>query len=88
MEKIKDSDDTSAFEKMIFDIDCKLVQIMMKLQTSNQSNYDRAMNILNDYLEKKGYKERYFLWGDTLRVSTQTRKKIKDLVKSEKHQYG
>lgn len=88
MEKIKDSDDTSSFEKMIFDIDCKLVQIIMKLQTSNQSNYDRAMNILNDYLEKNGYDTRYTLWGDALRVSTQTRKKIKDLLKSEKHQYG
>jgi len=88
MEKIKDSDNTSSFEKMIFDIDCKLVQILMKLETSNQSNYDTVMNILNDYLEKKGYKERYFLWGDTLRVSPQTSKKIKELVKSENPQYG
>ncbi len=84
MEKIKDSDDTSAFEKMIFDIDCKLIQILMKLQTSNQSNYDTVMNILNYYLEKNGYKERYFLWGDAIRVSSRTRKKIQELLKLDK----
>jgi len=88
MEKIKDSDNISSFEKMIFDIDCKLVQILMKLQTSNQSNYDTVMNILNHYLEKNGSKERYCLWGDTLRVSPQTRKKIRELVNSENHLFG
>jgi len=85
MEKMDDSDDTSAFEKMIFDIDCKLSQIILKFQTSNQSLFDSSMKILNDWLEKKGYKERYFLWGDAIRVSSHTFEKIEELLKLHKY---
>ena len=38
-----------------------------------------------DWLEKNGYKERYFLWGHTLRVSSDSSKKIQQIIKSDKY---
>jgi len=73
-------------EKMIFEIDTKLTQIMLKLQTTNQLQYDSTLKMFNNWLEQHGYKERYVLWGQTLRVTSDTSDKIKQIIKSDKHQ--
>jgi len=58
----------------------------MKIQSSNQSVYDRTMNMFNDWLEENGYKERYVLWGQTLRVTPDTLDKVKQVIHSDKYQ--
>lgn len=73
-------------EKMIFEIDIKLTQIMIKLQTTNQTQYDNTIKLFNDWLEQHGYKERYVLWGQTLRVTYNTSEKIKKIIRSDKYQ--
>ena len=71
---------------MIFEIDTKAAQIIIKLQTTNQSMYDRTVKLFNDWLEENRYKERYVLWGQTLKVNRDTSSKIKQIIKSDRHQ--
>ena len=78
--------DSLLLERMILEIDNKIIQIVMKIQTTNQSVYDRTTNMFNSWLEEHGYKERYVLWGQTLRVIPDTSKKIKQIIQSDKYQ--
>jgi len=86
LDKITGFTNPLLLEKMIFEIDTKLTQTMLKLQTTNQLQYDSTMNLFNDWLEQHGYKERYVLWGQTLKVTSDTSKKIKQIIRSDKHQ--
>jgi hypothetical protein len=78
--------DSILLERMILEIDNKIIQIAMKIQTTNQSVYDKTTNMFNSWLEEHGYKERYVLWGQTLRVTPDTSKKIKQIIQSDKYQ--
>ena len=78
--------DSLLLEKMIYEIDNKISQIAMKIQTTNQLVYDRTMNLFNDWLEEHGYKEKYILWGHTLRVTPDTSEKIREIIQSDKYQ--
>ena len=75
-----------ALEKMLYEIDNKIIQITMKIQTSQQSIYDRTMNMFNDWLGENGYKEKYLLWGQTLKLTTNTLDKLKKEIDSDKYQ--
>jgi hypothetical protein len=72
-------------EKMIFEIDSKISQIIMKLQTTNQIQYDSTIKIFNGWLEEYGYKERYVMWSQALKVTSDTSEKIKHLIVSDKY---
>ena len=73
-------------EKMLYEVDTKIVQTIMKMQTAEQTTYDRTISMLNDWLEEHGYKERYVLWGQTLKVTSDTSDKITKMILSDKHQ--
>ena len=79
-------DESIMLEKMIYEIDNKIIQVAMKIQTTNQTVYDRTMNMVNKVLEENGYKERYVMWGQTLRVTPDTSKKVKQIITSDKYQ--
>ena len=86
LDKAESLDDSMSIEKMLFEIDSKIVQVVMKIQTSNQSLYDVTMKMFNNWLEKNGYKERYVLWGETLKISEETSRKVTQLIRSDKYQ--
>ena len=75
-----------ALEKMLYEIDNKIIQITMKIQSSQQSIYDRTVNMFNEWLGENGYKERYLLWGQTLKLTTNTVDKIRKEIASDKYQ--
>jgi hypothetical protein len=85
LDKATSVDDSLALEKMLYEVDIKIIQIVMKMQSTSQSVYDRTTNIFNSWLEENGYKERYVLWGQTLRVTSGTRKNINRLIESDKY---
>ena len=86
LDKVTSLDDFVILEKMLYEIDIKIVQIMMKMQVSEKTNYDRVMKMFNSWLEKNGYKEKYVLWGQTLKVTSNTQENINRLIKSDKYQ--
>ena len=67
-------------EKMLYEVDTKIVQTVMKMQTTKQATYDRTISMLNYWLEEHGYKERYILWGQTLKVTPDTSERIKKMI--------
>lgn len=73
-------------EKMLYEIDNKIMQTAIKVQTSRETIYDFAMNKLNNWLEENNYKERYILWGQTMRVSSDTSKKVNKIIQSDRFQ--
>lgn len=85
MDKATSLDDFLVLEKMLYEVDNKIVQIVMKIQNTNQSIYDRTTNMFNNWLEEHGYKERYMLWGQTLKVTSNTQKSINQLIRSDKY---
>ena len=86
LDKATSLNDFLVLEKMLYEIDIKIVQIVMKIQNTNQVMYDRTTIRFNNWLEEHGYKERYVLWGQTLRVTSDTQKNIKRLIQSDKYQ--
>jgi len=86
LDKATSLNDFLVLEKMLYEVDIKIVQIVMKIQNTNQTMYDRTTNRFNNWLEEHGYKERYVLWGQTLRVTSGTQKNIKRLIQSDKYQ--
>jgi len=86
LDKATSLEDFLILEKMLFEIDNKIVQIVIKIQNTNQSIFDRTTNMFNNWLEEHGYKERYVLWGQTLRVTSGTQENIKRLIQSDKYQ--
>lgn len=71
---------------MIFDIDCKITQTIVKMQSSVQMLHDGALELFNEYLKEKGYDERYVMWGDALKVTQYNSDRIKRIIESDKYQ--
>ena len=84
LEKTESLSDSLLIEKMINEIDTKTMQIMIKLDFNTQINYDRVMKIFNEFLKENGYKERYMLWGQALRISAENSEKVKRIVRSDR----
>ena len=85
LDKATALDDIVLLEKMLYEVNNKIVQIVMKIQNTNQSIFDRTTNMFNKWLEERGYEERYVLWGQTLMVTPETSKKIKQMIHSDKY---
>jgi len=86
LDKAISLDDSLLLEKMLYEIDIKIIQIIMKIQNTNQSIYNRTTNMFNNWLEEHNYKERYVLCGQRLKVTSGTRENTKRLIQLEKYQ--
>jgi predicted DNA-binding protein YlxM (UPF0122 family) len=86
LDKTTTLSDALLLERMILEIDNKIMQISIKIQTTHQSVYDITMKMFNNWLEENGYKERYVLWGQTLKVSSDSSDKIKQIIQTDKYQ--
>lgn len=84
MDKTTNHNEWLSLQKMLFDIDNKIIQTVMKMQESLSTRYDIVTSFINDMLEKQGYGERYHMFGDPLKTSPQTAKQITSLIKSDK----
>lgn len=85
LDKATSLNDFAMLEKMLYEIDIKIVHIAMKMQFSEKRNYDRVMKMFNSWLEEHGYKEKYVLWGQTLKVTSNTQENINRLIQSDKY---
>jgi len=86
LDKATSLGDSLILEKMLYEVDIKVFQILMKIQTTEKANYEITLNMFNNWLEEHGYKERYALWSQTLQVTSGTLENIKRLIQSDKHQ--
>ncbi|WP_420546283.1 hypothetical protein [Nitrosopumilus sp.] len=84
MEKTESLGDWMLIEKMVNEIDIKTMQILVKLESTEKTSYDRVMKKVNDFLKENGYEERYVLWGQTISMSNENSAKVKRIIESDR----
>ncbi len=67
-------------EKMILDLDSKISLLIIKMDTSKQEIWDKAIKFINDWMKENGHKDRYFLYGDLFRIPKKSKEKILELL--------
>ena len=74
-----------ALERMIFDIDSKILQVYQKLGGSAKRVMDAVTTNLNNEMKNQKKDTRYMLLFDTIAVSTKAKEKIKQIIKEDKN---
>ena len=69
-------------EKMIFDIDCKIVNIQMNLANSMKRTHQLATHFLNKWLKDNGKDNRFLNFFDT--VSEKSKARILEIIKEDR----
>lgn len=80
LDKTQNISEKLAIERLIFDIDSKLIHIRIKISESNYHIHELATQWLNKFSKNHGQPSRYFKFFDTMQVSIETRNKIKKLI--------
>ena len=71
-------------DKMLFEIDNKLIQFYMKIRTSEKEIYDSATKRLNEWMKEKNYEKRFIKMEDLFSLSLNTFDKVTNLIKEDK----
>ena len=74
-----------ALERMIFDIDSKILQVYQKLGWSAKRVMDAVTTNLNNEMKNQKKDTRYMLLFDTIAVSIKAKEKIKQIIKEDKN---
>ena len=69
-------------EKMILDLDSKISSLIIKLESSRHTIHDFAVGFINNWMEEKGYKDRFMLSDDLYRIPAKAKDKIFELLKN------
>ena len=85
LDKTQNPSEKISIERLIFDIDSKLIHVRIKISESHYRVHEIATAWLNRYLKNHQQPSRYFALFDTMQVSTKTQKKIKKLISEDQH---
>ena len=83
LHRIKIQQEKPPIERMIFDVESKIIQTQLKVNTSIENVHKLAVKWLNTWMKRNDHEERYISYGDTMRVSGKTYEKICGLLKVE-----
>ena len=86
LDKVEDFQQKITVEKMLFDVEAKILQINLKLIDSSTKAYDLSINHINKWMEKNKHKDRFMKLFDTIKVSEKASKRIKAIIE-EDHKY-
>ena len=84
LDRKTESQEKIALERLIYEVDSKILQICFKLGESSHRIHKLATNWLNDFLKKKGKDERYMTFLDTISVSEKARQRIRKIINEDK----
>ena len=84
LDGIDDIQEKIAVERMIFDLESRILATHLKLTESIQNVYNKSITHLNSILEKKRVPERYLTFWDTISVSPKGHEKIQAILKDER----
>ena len=88
LDKAENFQQRYAIEKMIFDVDCKIINTQIKLADSLKRLNKRGIEILNDWLKENGKNFRYLSYFETISVSVNTEKRISKIIKEDRIKTG
>jgi len=75
--------ENNQIERLIFDIDSKLINISLKIQDSKIKNYDLAIDYINKWMKDNHNDKRYLLHGELLTTSENKQKRINKILKEK-----
>jgi len=88
LDKAENFQQRHAIEKMIFDIDCKIINIEIKLADSTARIQKEGIAYLNNWLKKNGKDNQYMTYFDTISVSEKAKQKIYKIIKEDRIKPG
>lgn len=88
LDKAENFQQRYTIEKMIFDIDCKIVNIQIKLADSTKRTHKLAIDYVNNWLKENGKNNRYLNYFDTISVSEKAKEKISKIIKEVRKKIG
>ena len=77
-----------AIEKMIFDIDTKIINTHIKLADSKKRVHDEYTDKLNTWLKENGKDKQFFTYFDLISVSRKSMHKIVKIVTEDRKKNG
>jgi len=86
IDKITNPLDKIAFERLIFDIDSKIMQINLKLTESSSKVHDLATMWLNKWMQKNEKTDRYITWFDVVRLSKKAHERVNQIINEDRKQ--
>lgn len=72
-------------EKMILDLDSKITNFIIKIETSQQSVFDQSVGVLNSWMKENNHQERYMSLSGLYKIPQRTREKIMEILKETQH---
>ena len=88
LDKAENFQQRHTIEKMIFDIDCKIINTQMKLTDSVKRIHDIKIDYLNTWLKKNGKDIRFMTLFDEISVSDKAYQKIYKIIKEDRIKTG
>jgi len=73
-----------AIEKMIFDIDCKIIYTELRIAESLHRIQKLGVDYLNDWLKDNKRDERYVTCLDTMSINEKTKQKISKIIREDR----
>ena len=84
LDKVVSFQEKLALEKMLFEIDSKILQTQLKLVSASDRYYRAGIDFINDTLKKEGKNKKYIPLVDRFSVSNRTYEKINKLINDDK----
>ena len=85
LDKTQNHFERISIERLIFDIDSKIIHVRIKISESHYRVHEKATTWLNRHMQKNEVMERYFPYFGTLHVSAKTRKKINKIIDEDQY---
>jgi len=84
LDKTSDISEKIIIEKMLLELDYKIVNIRQKMSETSRTVMDFAIKSLNDHLKSNNQKERYLTFDQKLATSESAIKKINKIIAQDK----
>jgi len=84
LDKVQNNSERMAIERLMFDVNCKIIHTYEKLSYSSYNVHKLATKWMNDYMKENKKPERYITWLDTLSVSKKAKEKIDAIIKEDR----
>ena len=84
LDKAENFQQRNAIEKMLFDIDCKIINTQIKLADSMKRIHRLGIDYLNDWLKENKKDDRCLTFFDTISVSKKAQQRISKIIKEDR----
>jgi len=84
LDKVKSHSEQITIERLIFDINSKIMHTVQKLADSKIRNQERAAEWLNNQMSKNNWPERTLTYFDTISVSPKSYERIRRIINEDR----